>query len=514
MSAIIHRVTIGFGSESGNARALAEQLAHAPFLQNYTPTLLALNDIKLTELTPHCALLIISSNFGDGEPPGNAEKFLTHAMQCTDLQHVNYAIFGLGDTAYPQFCGFTKQLAQLLEEKQANPIINRVDADACYPDFFQQWLRALEKVLAGDALAGQQLSLQVTAYAQESAFEASIVQRYPLSRSTPAAHHLRLDVRNSGMAWRAGDTLYVVPENEDALLTAIGQWYGLPEAIHHLRTKELRHISKAILRDIQQICGNEALKSLLKYSQRQALETYLWGADILDILQDFCTPDNMPLGALCQCLPSCLPRAYSIASHAASPYIDLCIRDVSYTRNHRSRHGTATQWLLHTPNKVRVYCRSNPQFHLLKDPQIPIILIGTGTGIAPLMGLLREMQAKQQHHKTCLIFGERKSTHDYLYKNELQSLQKECFISELITAFSQDNAHKYYVQDALIAHASLIGNMLDQGAHLYICGNKKHLEKAVSQAINAIHHHPPSCLQTNDSWQQLMQDGRIHSELY
>uniref|UniRef100_UPI00228129B3 flavodoxin domain-containing protein n=2 Tax=Gammaproteobacteria TaxID=1236 RepID=UPI00228129B3 len=152
--------------------------------------------------------------FGDGEPPANGEQFFETLRQTPTLSGLRYAVFGLGDTGYPSFCGFTKALDAALSERQAQPLLHRVDADLGYEQFFQQWQPVLGQVLDGDVSAGQDLRLQVTAYGEDNAFAAPILERRRLNSSDPAAWHLQLDIAGSGMAYRAGDTLHVVPEND------------------------------------------------------------------------------------------------------------------------------------------------------------------------------------------------------------------------------------------------------------------------------------------------------------
>ncbi|HBS56640.1 MAG TPA: sulfite reductase flavoprotein subunit alpha, partial [Stenotrophomonas sp.] len=152
-------------------------------------------------------LLAISSSFGDGEPPANGEQFFDSLRQAAELPGLRYAVFGLGDTGYPSFCGFTKALDTALSERKAIPLLHRVDADLGYEQFFQQWRPVLGQVLQGDVAAGQDLRLQVTAYGEDNAFAAPILERRRLNSQGPAAWHLQLDIAGSGMAYRAGDTL-------------------------------------------------------------------------------------------------------------------------------------------------------------------------------------------------------------------------------------------------------------------------------------------------------------------
>ncbi|WP_294996026.1 sulfite reductase flavoprotein subunit alpha [uncultured Stenotrophomonas sp.] len=500
----ISRLLVGFASESGNARALAQRLGAD--LQPHGPQILPFNDIDVASLGHGDVLLAISSSFGDGEPPANGEQFFETLRQTPTLSGLRYAVFGLGDTGYPSFCGFTKALDAALSERHAQPLLQRVDADLGYEQFFQQWQPVLGQVLQGDNTAGLDLRLQVTAYGEDNAFSAPILERRRLNGSDPAAWHLQLGIAGSGMAYRAGDTLHVVPENDPALLQALARWYGDSTAVASLCDRELRLLSKSVLRELARLGGSETLKGLLKVSQKRELEAYLHGLDLLDVLQDHATPDSVPLPRLRELLSPRLPRAYSIASHPGDDTLSLCVREVRYPLRGRERSGTATGSLLHGSGHARVYCRSNPGFHLPDAGQPPLLLVGTGTGIAPLMGLIQELQARACGHEAHLVFGEKHRAHDFLYQEQLQDWQARGVLAGLHTAFSRDGADKVYVQHVLRQRSHEVRDVLARGGHLYLCGNKSHLEGAVREAIDLI--------AGEGHWEALRSEGRIHCELY
>ena len=502
----IGRLLVGFASESGNARALAQRLGADPDLQPHGPQVLPFNDIDVASLGQGDVLLAISSSFGDGEPPANGERFFETLCQTPALPGLRYAVFGLGDTGYPRFCGFTKALDAALSERQARPLLHRVDADLGYERFFRQWRPVLGQVLEGDAGAGQDLRLQVTAYGEDNAFAAPILERRRLNSSDPAAWHLQLDIAGSGMAYRAGDTLHVVPENDPALLQALAAWYGDPAAIAALHDRELRLLGKGVLRELARLGGSDTLKELLKISRKRELDAYLHGLDLLDVLQDHATPDSVPLSRLREVLSPRLPRAYSIASHPGDGQLGLCLRAVRYSLRGRERFGTATGSLLHGGGSARVYCRSNPGFHLPDAGEAPLLLVGTGTGIAPLMGLMQELQAGGSTREVHLVFGEKHREHDFLYREQLQDWRSRGMLAGLHTAFSRDGAGKLYVQHVLQQRAGDVRDVLARGGHLYLCGNKSHLENAVREAIDAI--------AGAGHWNALRGEGRIHCELY
>jgi sulfite reductase (NADPH) flavoprotein alpha-component len=298
----------------------------------------------------------------------------------------------------------------------------------------------------------------------------------------------------------------VVPENDPALLQALTTWYGDTAAVAALHDRELRLLSKGVLRELAKLGGSEVLKGLLKVSQKRELDAYLHGLDLLDVLQDHATPDSVPLARLRELLSPRLPRAYSIASHPCDDQLSLCVREVRYTLRGRERFGTATGSLLHGGDHARVYCRSNPGFHLPDTGEAPLLLVGTGTGIAPLMGLMQELQANACEREVHLVFGEKHRQHDYLYRDQLQDWHTRGVLAGLHTAFSRDGTEKVYVQHVLQQRASEVRDVLARGGHLYLCGSKRHLEGAVREAIDAV--------AGAGQWDALRNEGRTHCELY
>jgi sulfite reductase (NADPH) flavoprotein alpha-component len=512
----VERVFIGYGSESGNARDLAQRLQRHACLQQHAPTATALNDLALEHFTAQDLLLIVTSSFGDGEPPANAERFLEQITHIASLTGLRYAIFGLGDTAYPTFCGFSKALDLVLAEKGATAVINRVDADSDFEAFFNTWATVVDAVLQGDAQAGKALHLRVTAYGEHDAYPAKVIQSRRLNQSAPYASHIRLDIEGSGIRYRAGDNLYVLAENEPALLAGIAEWLGDERAVELLAGKELRQLGKPLLRDLAKASANDELKTLLKVSNRKPLEQYLRGKDLLDLLENFCEPSQFDAQALADLLPASLPRAYSIASHSNPGYVDLCIREVAYTLAGRERTGMATGFLTGAPTTVKVFARSNPRFHLPDNVRHPVILIGTGTGIAPLIGLLEQLETQAQRPTACLVFGDRRESEDFLYRERITHWQAQGLLSQVLTAFSRDSESRYYVQHALMEHGHAIWALLVEGAHVYLCGNKANLDAAIEAALVEVAR-AAGRMETEAAEafvRQLQESGRIHKELY
>ena len=499
MLANVERIIIAYGSESGNARRLAHQLSEFSFIATTQHEVVTLNQLSLASLTTKDLLLVISSTFGDGEPPGNAEEFAELLQQTHSLPSFKYAVFGLGDVAYTHFCQQGKLLDQRLHDTGALRIINRVDADIDYRGFFTLWAKTLQAVLEGDNEIGHQLQLQVTPYNETAPHKATITEVERLNGSESGVYNIELDISDSDMGYRAGDLLYVIPPRQDALLLALANWLDDDNAIEELDGKELRLMTKSILRPLVRKSKNKEriakLKDKLKASNKSALADYLYGRDILDVLQDCGDPAFLSLSELSKLLKVLIPRAYSISSSAPPSsdshkptHVSLCVRDVAYTLNDRSHTGACSHFLSHckTGDTADVFVRSNAEFHLDHDIDVPVIMIGAGTGIAPYIGFLKQLEDQNKSTETLLFFGERYSSHDLLYKPLLDKWLIKGTLTELVTAFSRDQDEKYYVQHALIEHGEKVWELLERDAVIYVCGSKTNLSKAIDQALAAI----------------------------
>ncbi|WP_150538535.1 diflavin oxidoreductase [Actinobacillus vicugnae] len=484
MQSISH-VHIGYGSESGNAEQLAQQLAQQTFLQPYQPTLATLNDTDLSSLDPHSLLLIVTSSFGDGEPPENAEDFIENYLANPTAYQGRYAIFGLGDASYDKFCGYSQKLDQLLQSQQVSALIERVDADLNYQEIFKKWLPLVERAITQPETTPVAHDLSVKVYDEKRTYQAKVLEIQPLAHAEPAVYHIRLSLKNSGIFYQAGDLIYVQVQQPAHLLDTFVQWFGDKSATEQLRYKELRILSKNVLRDLAKICANTALKDLLKIANKKALEQYLYGHDLLDVLRDFDPEKTISLADLQNILGNLTARAYSISSCGKThpEYVDLCVRQVQYQLAERHYYGTASCQLaqLQAGDFVQIFAKSNPHFHLPTNAK-PIVMIGSGTGIAPYIGFLQNLATQSSPNSSYLFFGERYMAKDFLYQAELEQHLQNGTLTRLFTAFSRDQAEKFYVQDVLAQQAALVWLLIEQGAYFYVCGSKA-MSKAIDETL-------------------------------
>lgn len=511
------QIYIAYGSETGNAANLANQFQQALLSEGFATNYSTLNELTLKNLKSEDYLFIFCSNFGDGEAPGNAYEFYQQLQQIKQLK-VQFIVFGLGDVAYSKFCGFTQQLDNKLKELGATPIGNRVDADINYKTFFTQWLDAALKYFKGDKSTLQNLLLQVKAYDTQNGYPATIKKVTRINQGDYPIYDIDIDIEGSDMCYQAGDLLYFIPPANKNTLNRITNFYGQlsQEQQEQLSQKELRLLTKSIFRSISKKTANKDIKALTKISATQAFNQYIYGRDIADVLQDFCTVENMPIEELIALLPEKLPRAYSIASCGQnSPHIvKLCIREVNYTLNDKEYYGTASHFLCHAEvgTSIDVYIRPNPHFHLPEESHLPIIMIGAGTGIAPYLGFLQQKRQAETH----LFFGERYRDKDFIYQELLEELQNKGHLTQLHTAFSRDQENKLYVQHILEQQQEKIWQLLENGAHIYICGSKSNLNNPIDKVLqNIVLKYTNMNEEEAQQWlYNLVTNERFHKDLY
>jgi sulfite reductase (NADPH) flavoprotein alpha-component len=233
--------------------------------------------------------------------------------------------------------------------------------------------------------------------------------------------------------------------------------------------------------------GFEALQSLCGPENKARAEEYCWGREFIDLITDFpgvvATPQE-----LFNVLPRLVPRLYSIASsqmvHPDS--VETTVRVVRYDTHGRTRLGVASGQMGERSDVgavLPIFLHSNQNFRLPKDPSVPVIMVGPGTGVAPFRAFLEERQAKRESGKNWLIFGDQHQASDFLYRELWTAMLQDGTLTRLDIAFSRDQANKIYVQDRMRENAAELYAWLERGAYFYVCGDAVRMAKDVEQAL-------------------------------
>ncbi|MEL6440088.1 MAG: sulfite reductase flavoprotein subunit alpha [Cyanobacteria bacterium J06621_8] len=509
---MFERTILAFGSESGNAEGITKRLSAKLQQQAQEVSCSNLDELNLAELNDNDLLLVVTSTFGDGAPPGNARAFSQQLSSIRAVSPFQYAVFGLGDVGYPKFCQFGKTVDTGLAEKGARRLVNRVDADLDYKYFFSRWEECIADILEGSRSDGLSLEFQVEAYSASHPYLASVNSVKQLNGSS--VYQVNLDLRHSGINYRAGDLLHILPDDDAEQYSALAQWFG--EDISPLAGKELRILSKSLLRGLASASGNSQLKENLKTKNKSALADYLYGRDLLDVLKDCGEPGFISVAKLAKLLSPRNPRPYLTASCGLTEggnndRVHICVSDIAYKACGRKHHGAASHPLCQAKSgdQFKVFVRSNPDFWLDTQQTEPVLMIGERTGTAPYLGFLQALENAAVARDTMLVLGTGDQGRELLYQSELNEWMQKGVLQKLETV-SDD------VPQALLNAAADVYQMLNQQAQVYICGSKQNLDKPVDQALRKIIQSQSGCneIDAEERLQQLYNDARIHKELY
>ncbi|MHA6641436.1 assimilatory sulfite reductase (NADPH) flavoprotein subunit [Mesorhizobium sp. A623] len=506
-------LTILYAGETGNSAGVAKALAEASRAQGGSPTVVDVVDYKPRKLKDEQDLLIVISTHGEGDAPLSAVGFFefVEGRKAPRLEGVRFAVLALGDSTYEHYCGAGKRLDARLEELGAERLAERIDCDVDYDEPAVAWTRAALELLApASAQAGVPAQAAaatpgaIAAFDKKNPFAATVIDNFVLtgSGSSKETRHIELSLAGSGLTFEPGDALGMMPRNDpalvEALLGALSLDAGAPLTIKEQATTlgealvDTLEITAATPRFLDHWAGvSEAkeLQALRGAENAEARKTFLRDRHIIDIVRRF-PVTGVDAQTFAAGLRPLQPRLYSIASSLsnAPDEAHLTVSTVRYDLHGEPREGVASGHFASraAPNAaIPVYIQANPHFRLPDDDK-PIIMIGAGTGVAPYRAFLQEREARGASGKSWLFFGERNFDSDFLYQTEWQELRKDGVLSRMNVAFSRDAATKTYVQHRLAEQARDVYAWLEEGAHVYVCGDGARLAPDVHSALAAI----------------------------
>ncbi|MDB6065716.1 MAG: hypothetical protein JWR26_1924 [Pedosphaera sp.] len=508
-----------FGSQTGTAEGLAKRLAKESEQRGFKPKILELNDYEKANLAFAQKAIIISSTWGDGDPPDNATNFWSwlSADAAPRLENLQFAVLGLGDKNYSEFCGASKKFDARLEALGARRLVPRGECDVDYEAPARVWTESLWQMIAANGNGASTISTGTpddsrnnhavqngSSWSKANPFPARLLVRQLLNRpgSAKEVYHHEISLKGSGLSYDAGDALGVMPKNcpalIDSLLAALnctgGETVNISGVNHPLREVFASHFeitkpSAGVLAAIAKAVPDCELAALLLPQNAGDFKKWLWGRDLLDVLS--LAPNLFTFGELIPLLRKLAPRLYSISSSpkAHPDQVHLTVAAVRYDMHGRNRKGVASTFLadrIGPDTTMGVFVQPSHGFKLPANGDTPIIMVGPGTGIAPFRAFLEERQVAGAKGRNWLFFGDQKYATDFLYEEQLTSWQKSGHLSRLDLAFSRDQADKIYVQDRMLEHAAQLWSWLQDGAHFYVCGDVSRMARDVDAALNKV----------------------------
>ena len=506
------RATIVYGSQTGNARREAERLQHALDAAGLPARVLRADAYPHRELADERLLYLVFSTQGEGEPSDDARGFLEFlaGRRAPRLPGLHYAVLGLGDSSYPQFCAVGRQLDARLAElgaQRLQPLASAdVDIETAAAPWHAQALRDARERLADPGSGGAQAKVTAlraataTQGTREAPFAAEVLahQRITARDSGKDVRHLELSLAGSGLRYAPGDALGVWPRNPPALVDEVLATLRLDgdAPVEHAGTRlplarwlgerrELTRLARPFLAAQAERAGDAALARLLEAPAQ--LAAWMARRQVIDVLRT--QRADWDAAALVAALRPLAPRLYSIASSqkAVGDEAHLTVAHVAYSAGTEPRWGAASHFLAGAGEgaHVPVYVEANERFRLPADGSGDVIMIGPGTGVAPFRGFLQERVAEGASGRHWLFFGNPHFRSDFLYQAEWQEALARGQLQRLDVAFSRDGAGKVYVQHRLREHGRALFDWLEGGAHLYVCGATG-MARDVHAALRAI----------------------------
>nr|WP_321408747.1 flavodoxin domain-containing protein [uncultured Carboxylicivirga sp.] len=495
-------LTILVGSHSGNSNIVAKAIQNQASSIGVKAEVSNMLDYKVKKLKDESNVIIIVSTHGEGEPPAAAEELykVLDTKRVGDLSGVNFSVIALGDSSYKKFCQVGLDFHDRLISRGAKPLAEAVLLDV---DFLDQ----LETVVAGtldlfgsiNTVSKPQISSKTAIVPSGNKIhQAEVLNKVNLNGrgSKKETYHIELSLEDSGLEYEPGDALEVFAINNEELvnqiITKLGldknqqvqikdETVSLADALKYHR--EITIVTLPVIKKLSAYVNESDLDTLL--DNIDELDVYLEGCDLFDVITDY----DFKLNAqqLVDSLRSFMPRAYSISSAQSEvgDEVHLTVGAVRYEKNDRLHEGACSVFLadrIEVEEKVGVRVKRNEGFKLPEQDK-SIIMIGPGTGIAPFRSFIQERAEQGAVGKNWLIYGDQHFETDFLYQTEWLKHRSNGVINQIDVAFSRDQEEKVYVQHRLLQKSNEVYKWLEDGAYIYVCGDKNNMAKDVRNAF-------------------------------
>ncbi|KUI29650.1 molybdopterin oxidoreductase [Mycobacterium sp. IS-1742] len=496
-----------WASQTGTAEDFATDVAaRLPGSQ-----LVTMDELPLPRLAEARDVVVITSTFGDGGPPDNGADFFDRLQgpEAPKLDRVRFAVLGIGDRSYSDFCGHARSLDGRLASLGATRMLERVDCEAYDREQMEHWAQQMTDLLNPDGTesGGGGIGTRRRTTTVAEPFTRTRPLLAPLSRNTlltPAGsrkevRHFGFDISEYDVSYAAGDSLGVYATNSAAAVDAWLAATGLDGSVrvdvdgaeHSLRdaltvSYDFCRVTPDLMRFVAERCRDRAAAKRLR-TARADLDAWLVDRNGLDVVREFevrADPQQWQ-----EVLVRLTPRQYSISSSPlVSPReVQLTASVVRYRGSDGgARGGVASTFLAdRAATPVPVFLQRSPHFRPPRDGDAPMIMVGPGTGIAPFRAFLQERRALGHTGANWLFFGDRHRDENFYYRDDLEDMVTDGFL-RLDLAFSRDQPKPVYVQHRMLEHGAQLWDWLERGAHLYVCGDAARMAKDVDAALTAI----------------------------
>lgn len=474
-------------------------------------SLVNMDDVAPDDLAAARDVLLVTSTFGDGGPPDNGTEFWNRlqASDAPQLHGIRYAVLGIGDRSYDNFCGYAKSLDRRLTDLGATKLLDRAECEAHDDEPLRRWADAVAEALTGavatpDVIGGgvrTVLPTEPDEFTRAKPILATLARNDVLTTpgSVKEVRRFGFDVSDYDVSYGVGDSLGVYASNDPAVVdvwlgaTALdpdhvievdGVEQSLRDAL--ISSYDICRVTPDLLRFVAESCPDRSATKILRGSGERR-SNWLRHRNGLDIVTEFAVhaePEQWQ-----EVLVRLTPRQYSISSSPlVSPHeIELTVSVVRYRgAGGAARAGVCSTFLADRAAAAPVFLQRSPHFRPPEEADVPMIMVGPGTGVAPFRGFLQERRALGHGGRNWLFFGDQHRNQNFYYRDEFEQMAADGFLSRLDLAFSRDQAERVYVQHKMIDHGADLWRWLQDGAHFYVCGDAARMAKDVDAALSTI----------------------------
>jgi sulfite reductase (NADPH) flavoprotein alpha-component len=530
------------GSRTGNSLA-AGRLAHE--YANHLGIKSQLHDMKTIDpdQVAHIRnMLIAVSTHGEGDPPAVVEDFYNfmHSPDAPSMKGTRFSVLALGDSSYKDYCKTGHDFRKRLLELGSEEISPLVECDIDYEENAMNWVReavaSFENILPKTGIINEKefaFEINKIETGSDGVYYAEVkdIQLLTSPDFLKRTFHLVLSVEKFASSFFPGDSFGIYAHNSRLLVDKLLKNLRFDGTHALIDGKSRKLLKEALISDYEitvitpvvvekyaELIQSNELTAFI--SDKSMLGLYCETSDVLDLVTDF--PSEISPEDFVSILRKLNPRLYSVANspQVFPDEVHFTVGLMEYDLKNRRHSGVCTTYFsdrINIGDTIPVFLEANENFRITDEDSKPVIMIATGTGIAPFRGFLQYRDHKKATGDNWLFFGDRHAESDFLYQNELEDYLEKGILTRLNTAFSRDQAEKIYVQHQMLENSKELFHWInDRNAEIYLCGNKRTMGKDVRETLALIvaNQGRLSPAKADEYLQNLRTEKRLKTDLY
>ncbi len=516
----VKKITILFGTETGNSKKLATDFAAKAKKNGIIAKVFGTDQYRFSDLTKEEFLFTIISTHGEGDPPDAARKFYDYIhTETVDLKKLNYSVLALGDTSYPMFCKTGEDVDLQFEKLGGKRITPVQKCDVEYEEDAANWMgNALQYLLGHTVTENITHAFSPSKKpAGKQIYTGTVLTNIVLNGqgSNKQTHHIELSVE--GVEYQCGDSVGIVPENPESVINEIISITKIdPDKKVKFKNEDIS-IFELLKNKINILFLTERMVKL--YADTFQYEIPAGRMDLTELISLYPVKEVAKFEDLLTKLNAISPRLYTIASSpkAQEGEVHLLVAKDIFHADGKEKFGLCSEYLSRLPENAgqKFFVQSNKRFRL-PSPETDIIMIGPGTGIAAFRSFLAEREVTGATGRNWLFFGEQYFATDFLYQTEIQNWYETGVLNKVNVAFSRDQDEKIYVQHKMLEHGEAIYDWINTGARVYVCGQKHPMSEDVEKAlVTILEQFGRKTIEEAKQYLEVMKDeGRFEKDVY